>query len=59
MTPESASLTPVLAALLGSAVKLQLLSVRLVLRTGKSSDLIRREEAAYREATDLVECTWP
>jgi glucosamine--fructose-6-phosphate aminotransferase (isomerizing) len=59
VTRESASLTPVLAALMGSAVKLQLLSVRLVLRTGKSPDLIRREEAAYREAAELVESTWP
>jgi glucosamine--fructose-6-phosphate aminotransferase (isomerizing) len=58
-TPEADLPSPVLAGLLGVAVALQLLTVGLVHEAGNSPDLIRREQAPYREAAAMVESNWP
>ena len=46
-----------LPPLLQSAVALQLLTLGLVGLTGTNPDLIRREEAAYREAAQIGKAT--
>jgi len=46
---------PPLRALLGGAAALQRLTLALAARAGVNPDLIRREEAPYREAAALVE----
>ncbi len=53
--PASPGLGEPLVALLGSAVALQLLAVSSATARGTCPDLIRREEAAYREAAALTE----
>jgi hypothetical protein len=45
---------PLLAALLQGAVTIQLLTLALVALTGTNPDLIRREQAAYREAARIA-----
>jgi glutamine---fructose-6-phosphate transaminase (isomerizing) len=45
---------PLLAALLQGAVTIQLLTLALVGLTGTNPDLIRREQAAYREAARIA-----
>jgi glucosamine--fructose-6-phosphate aminotransferase (isomerizing) len=46
---------PPLRALLGGAAALQRLTIAMAADAGVNPDLIRREEASYREAADLVE----
>lgn len=46
---------PALPALLGGAAALQRLTLALVERAGVNPDLIRREEAPYREAAEIAE----
>jgi glucosamine--fructose-6-phosphate aminotransferase (isomerizing) len=53
--PEASGLPAAAAALLGAAVPLQLLALELALARGRNPDLIRREEAAYREAAAVAE----
>jgi glucosamine--fructose-6-phosphate aminotransferase (isomerizing) len=53
--PASPGLPDAAAALLGAAVPLQLLALELALVRGRNPDLIRREEAAYREAAAIAE----
>ena len=48
-------LPAVAAALLGAAVPLQRLTLELALARGTNPDLIRREQAPYREAAKIVE----
>jgi glutamine---fructose-6-phosphate transaminase (isomerizing) len=53
--PEAPELPAAAAALLGAAVPLQLLTLELAHARGTNPDLIRREQAAYREAAQTVE----
>ena len=53
--PAADDLPAVAAALLGAAVPLQLLSLELAHARGTNPDLIRREQAPYREAAKIVE----
>lgn len=46
---------PPLQALLGGAAALQRLTIAMAADAGVNPDLIRREEAPYREAADLIE----
>jgi fructoselysine-6-P-deglycase FrlB-like protein len=46
---------PPLQSLLGGAAALQRLTIAMAAEVGVNPDLIRREEASYREAADLVE----
>jgi glutamine---fructose-6-phosphate transaminase (isomerizing) len=52
-------LEPVLAALAGSAIALQLLTVGLIHRAGTNPDRIRREDATYREAAEIASASFP
>src|SRR5918998_3718060 len=53
--PGATDALPPLHALLGGAAALQRLTLALVAEAGVNPDLIRREEAPYREAAALVE----
>jgi glutamine---fructose-6-phosphate transaminase (isomerizing) len=53
--PEAGDLPAAVAALLGAAVPLQLLTLELAHARGTNPDLIRREQAPYREAAAIVE----
>jgi hypothetical protein len=53
--PGGTDALPPLHALLGGAAALQRLTLALVAEAGVNPDLIRREEAPYREAAALVE----
>jgi glutamine---fructose-6-phosphate transaminase (isomerizing) len=53
--PAADGLPAAAAALLGAAVPLQLLTLELAHARGTNPDLIRREQAAYREAARIVE----
>jgi glucosamine--fructose-6-phosphate aminotransferase (isomerizing) len=53
--PTSADALPPLRALLGGAAALQRLTLAMAAQVGVNPDLIRREEAPYREAAALVE----
>jgi hypothetical protein len=53
--PAADGLPAVAAALLGAAVPLQLLTLELAHALGTNPDLIRREQAPYREAAKIVE----
>jgi glutamine---fructose-6-phosphate transaminase (isomerizing) len=53
--PATPDLPATAAALLGAAAPLQLLTLELALARGTNPDLIRREQAAYREAAAIVE----
>jgi len=50
---------PLLAALAGGAIALQLLTVGLVHQAGTNPDRIRREEDTYREAADIASASFP
>jgi fructoselysine-6-P-deglycase FrlB-like protein len=51
---EAADLPAPVAALLGTATALQLLTERLARAVGTNPDAIRRDDARYREASDLA-----
>jgi glutamine---fructose-6-phosphate transaminase (isomerizing) len=53
--PASADAPPPLPALLGGAAALQRLTLAMAARAGVNPDLIRREEAPYRDAAALIE----
>ena len=53
--PEAEGLPAAASALLGAAVPLQLLTLELAHARGTNPDLIRREQAPYREAAKIVE----
>lgn len=53
--PAADNLPAATAALLGAAVPLQLLTLELAHARGTNPDLIRREQAPYREAAKIVE----
>ena len=53
--PEAPDLPAAAAALLGAAVPLQLLALELAIARDRNPDLIRREQAAYREAAAIAE----
>ncbi|MGI9187841.1 MAG: SIS domain-containing protein [Gaiellales bacterium] len=53
--PHAARLTPTTSALTASAIALQLLTLELVHDRGTYPDLIRREEAPWREAAAILE----
>lgn len=53
--PHAAKLTPTTSALTASAIALQLLTLELVHDRGTYPDLIRREEAPWREAAAILE----
>jgi glutamine---fructose-6-phosphate transaminase (isomerizing) len=53
--PTGADALPPLRALLGGAAALQRLTLAMAAEAGVNPDLIRREEAPYREAAALVE----
>ena len=55
--PHAAKLTPTTSALTASAIALQLLTLELVHDRGTYPDLIRREEAPWREAAAILEGT--
>jgi glucosamine 6-phosphate synthetase-like amidotransferase/phosphosugar isomerase protein len=57
--PEAHDLPPATASLLASAPALQLLTLELVHLAGVNPDLIRREEAPYREAARIAESDFP
>jgi hypothetical protein len=52
--PASPDLPPAIAALVGSAVPLQLLTERLARARGVNPDPIRRDEAAYLRAAETA-----
>jgi hypothetical protein len=53
--PEAAALPSPVAALLGTAVPLQLLTERLARARGVNPDPIHRDDARYREAAEAAE----
>lgn len=55
--PRGAHLPAVLASLTGSALALQHLTLALAAAAGTNPDLIRREQAPYREAAELAEAS--
>jgi fructoselysine-6-P-deglycase FrlB-like protein len=57
LLPHAAKLTPTTSALTASAMALQLLTLELVHDRGTYPDLIRREEAPWREAAAILEGT--
>ena len=60
MVPASGpQVEPLLAALAGGAIALQLLTVGLIHRAGTNPDRIRREDEIYREAADIVSASFP
>ena len=56
--PPAGELPEPLAALLGGAVALQLLTLELAHARGTNPDLIRREEAPYRAAAAVGDAPW-
>jgi hypothetical protein len=54
LVPGEASLPTPVAALLGTATALQLLTERIALARGTNPDLIRRENEAYRRAAEAA-----
>ncbi len=50
---------PLLGALAGAAIALQLLTVGLVHRAGTNPDLIRREDKTWREAAEIASASFP
>jgi fructoselysine-6-P-deglycase FrlB-like protein len=54
VVPEAATLPGPVAALLGTAIPLQLLTERLARARGTNPDAIRRDDARYRDAADRV-----
>lgn len=59
VVPSDEALPASLDSLLGSAVALQLLTLELAHLAGVNPDLIRREEAPYREAAEIAESGFP
>jgi len=59
VVPAPSGLPSSTASLLASAPALQLLTLELVHLTGVNPDLIRREEASYREAAAIAESAFP
>ncbi|HVA21143.1 MAG TPA: hypothetical protein VNN74_03485 [Candidatus Micrarchaeia archaeon] len=59
VVPRAPGVPPLLAALAGSAMALQRLTLALVAAAGTNPDLIRREEMPYREAAVLAESSFP
>ncbi len=59
VVPSGDDLPALTGALTGSAMALQRLTLALVAAAGTNPDLIRREEAPYREAAELVEAHFP
>jgi hypothetical protein len=57
--PEADDLPAPTASLLASAPALQLLTLELVHLAGVNPDLIRREQAPYREAARIAEASFP
>ena len=57
--PEAVDLSAPTASLLASAPALQLLTLELVHLAGVNPDLIRREQAPYREAARIAEASFP
>jgi fructoselysine-6-P-deglycase FrlB-like protein len=57
--PEAGDLPAPTASLLASAPALQLLTLELVHLAGVNPDLIRREQAPYREAAQIAEANFP
>ena len=55
VVPDDGTLPAALASLTGSALALQLLTVVLVHEAGVNPDLIRREQAPYREVSQMTE----
>jgi fructoselysine-6-P-deglycase FrlB-like protein len=55
VVPDATSLPAPVAALLGSATPLQLLTERIARARGTNPDPIRRDDARYREAADAAE----
>ena len=53
LVPEAPTLPAPVAALVGTATPLQLLTERLARARGTNPDSIRRDELAYREAASL------
>ena len=53
--PGGTDALPPLGALLGGAAALQRMTLAMAAEAGVNPDLIRREEAPYREAAALVE----
>ncbi len=54
LIPEAPSLPPPVAALLGTAIPLQLVAERLARARGTNPDLMRRDNPRYREAANRV-----
>jgi len=59
VVPSPAGLPAATGSLLASAPALQLLTLELVHLAGVNPDLIRREEAPYREAAAIAESSFP
>ncbi|HXY73680.1 MAG TPA: hypothetical protein VEM41_14170 [Actinomycetota bacterium] len=59
VVPSPTDLPPATGALLASAPALQLLTLELVHLAGVNPDLIRREEAPYREAAEIADDGFP
>ena len=57
MLPDPAAVPALIAALAGSAIALQLLTVAMIHAAGTNPDLIRREDPVYRESADLASGT--
>jgi glutamine---fructose-6-phosphate transaminase (isomerizing) len=55
VVPEAGSLSGLLSSLVATALALQLLTLELAHAAGTNPDLIRREEAPWREAAELAE----
>jgi hypothetical protein len=55
LVPESPGLPAPVAALLGTATPLQVLTERMARARGTNPDAIRRDQLAYREASTLAE----
>jgi len=55
VVPESPGLPPPVAALVGTAVPLQLVTYHLALALGTNPDALRREVRAYRSAAEVAE----
>jgi glucosamine--fructose-6-phosphate aminotransferase (isomerizing) len=55
VAPEATDLTPPVAALLGTAIPLQLLTERLARARGTNPDTLRRTDERYRGAADLYD----
>jgi hypothetical protein len=55
VVPDAAELPAPVAALLGSATGLQLVTERIARATGRNPDAIRRDDDRYREAAAAAE----